>query len=246
MNLRFALRARKFRSKRDPAEIEWILEHTEPGGVAFDIGAHKGGWTYWMRKVVGPHGQVFAFEPQAELHAYLQRIFVSPRWQNVRVENVALSSERGSGTLFIPDGRRSHSPAASLNCEIAAQENETREARVQVTTLDHYVREQALSRVDLVKVDVEGWELNLLAGAQSTLKNQQANWIIESEARHIGKDRVLQLFDVMHDAGYAGFFFYSGDLRPLVEFSFEAHQSREGERFWDQPHYCNNFLFTKD
>ena len=77
INLRYYLRARKFRRKWNRAEIAWMLEHVKRGEVCFDIGAHKGGWTYWMQKAVGSDGQVHAFEPQPQLNAYLGQLFAT-------------------------------------------------------------------------------------------------------------------------------------------------------------------------
>ena len=52
-----------------------VLRH---GDVAVDVGAYKGGYTYWMREAVGDAGTVFAFEPQPELAYYPPRLDGSP------------------------------------------------------------------------------------------------------------------------------------------------------------------------
>ena len=61
---RYLYRAYRYRYRVDRAELRFVRESLEPGQVAVDIGCHKGAYTYWMRRQVGPNGMVFAFEPQ--------------------------------------------------------------------------------------------------------------------------------------------------------------------------------------
>jgi FkbM family methyltransferase len=246
MNLRYTLRARKFRTKWDPAEIEWIMDNVGTGRVVFDIGAHKGGWTYWLRKAVGKSGKIFAFEPQPVLHDYLGKLFASRYWSNVTLESIALSNADDSAQIFIPGKSGSTSPGASLKQDILNHETDVYSIKVSTTTLDHYCDKASIDTVDFIKVDVEGSELDVLEGAEGALQNHHASWIIESEARHIGEDGVLKLFSTMEAAGYEGYFFSSAQLTPISEFSFTQHQRQDTERFWNHPDYCNNFLFTRN
>jgi FkbM family methyltransferase len=245
MNLRYVLRSRKFRTKWDPAEIAWIVENVGKGGVCFDIGAHKGGWTYWLRKAVGRGGKVFAFEPQPTLFQYLSKLLSSRYWSNVKLENIALSDREGTMKMFIPGQPGSTSPGASLKEDVLAHESDTHDAQVSAMTLDQYVAAQSIESIDFIKVDVEGSELDVLKGSESTLKNHDASWIIESESRHIEEEGVLELFSRMEEAGYEGYFFSPEGLQPVSEFSFAKYQNQEAPRFWDDLSYCNNFLFTR-
>lgn len=246
INLRYYLRARKFRRKWNRAEIAWMLEHVKRGEVCFDIGAHKGGWTYWMQKAVGSDGQVHAFEPQPQLNAYLGQLFARRAYCNVLLDNRALVDREGSAELFIPAPDGASSPEASLVRPATCALRPTQVAVVGTTTLDAYIDEVGIGRMDFVKVDVEGAEHQLLAGAQQVLSELRPTWVIESEARHTGEEGVLSLFHTMDTAGYRGYFFRGERLTPLAEFSFQRDQNQEGERFWDRAAYSNNFLFIPD
>ena len=102
------------------------------GDVAVDVGAYKGGYTYWMREAVGDAGTVFAFEPQPELASYLRQCVRDFNWRNVRIEEIGLSSESGERMLHAPGVEPS--PAASL---VGASLREgSRSYEVRVDTLD--------------------------------------------------------------------------------------------------------------
>ena len=68
--------------------------------------------------------------------------------------------------------------------------------------------------------------------------------LFECEQRHLATHRVADVFRELEGYGYRGEFFGPEGLRPIAEFRPEEHQSTDGDRFWDRPGYCNNFLFV--
>ena len=113
-SLRWYLRAHKYKAKVEPQEIDFVIQHVRKGQVAVDIGAYKGAFVYWMQRMVGPAGRVFAFEPQPRLAQYLRRLFRDR--PNICVEQFALSDHVGHADLFVPvrPGRPEVSQLASL------------------------------------------------------------------------------------------------------------------------------------
>ena len=171
LRLRLLYRAYRYRWKNDPAEIAFVRAQVRPGAIAIDVGAHKGGYTYWLARGVGPTGRVYAFEPQPQLAHNLQRSFDPAR---VTVENAGVSDHEGAMQLHIPtDGRPS--PGASL--EATSTATATGHAiEVRVIALDRYLsdlpgRGQA---VGFLKCDVEGHELHVFRGAEQMLRRATA------------------------------------------------------------------------
>ena len=74
MDLRFQWRALSYRWLRNRAEISALRRHVRLGDHVVDIGCHKGGFLYWLRRYAGDAGRVYAFEPQRGLAEYLGRI----------------------------------------------------------------------------------------------------------------------------------------------------------------------------
>jgi FkbM family methyltransferase len=229
-----AQRAWRYRRRVDPDGIRWLLGALGPGDGAIDVGAHKGGYTYWMRRAVGDSGAVVAFEPQPELHDYLRRCARSFRWTNVRVAACALSSSRGRRVLRLPAD--APSPAASLVG--ASLPSGARGYEVDVDTLDLFLAENPLpGRVRVVKCDVEGEELEVLRGARRTLEAHRPLILVECEARHTPSGSVHEVFAHLHTLGYEGHFRWQGARMELEHFDASLHQV-QGRR-----PYVNNFFF---
>ncbi len=236
LRLRLLYRAYRYRWKNDPAEIAFVRSLVRPGTVAIDVGAHKGAYTYWLARGVGPAGRVYAFEPQPQLARNLQRSFDPAR---VTVENAGVSDHEGTMQLHIPtDGRPS--PGASL--EATSTATTTGHAiEVRVIALDHYLRDlpDRARAVGFLKCDVEGHELHVFRGAEQMLRRDRPVLLFECEQRHHGAQPITEVFACLESLGYTGRFFHEGRLAPLAEFDVGKHQ-----RAAKQPGYCNNFVFS--
>src|SRR5712672_3251719 len=102
VRLKYFYRAYRYRLRVDPAEIRFVRQSLRPGQVAVDIGCHKGAYTYWMRRRVGPSGVVYAFEPQPQQVAYLRDAFSEMHYDNVELVPMAVSDKSGQMLLYMP------------------------------------------------------------------------------------------------------------------------------------------------
>ncbi len=235
-------RARRYARRVDPDEIRWMRSVLREGDLAVDVGAHKGGYTYWMRREVGRRGAVIAFEPQPKLTAYLKRCVADFGWGNVTVMGCALSSEPGRRELLIPGAEapaEATSPGASLvGASLPAG---SRGYPVDVDTLDRVLATQAPdARVRLLKCDVEGHELDVFSGARDTIERCRPLILFECEARHDPTRSVEDVFDHLRELRYRGSFFLRGQELPVDRLDLARHQV-EGRR-----PYVNNFVFVPD
>jgi len=232
-----AHRGWRYASRVDPDEIRWMRSVLKPGDVAVDVGAYKGGYTWWMRRQVGDAGCVLAVEPQPMMAAYLRRCVADFAWTNVHVEEVALSSAPGRGNLRLPG--RDPSPAASLVG--ASLPPGGQRYTVETDTLDRLVDAWAPGApVRLLKCDVEGSELDVFRGAERTLERDRPLLLFECEARHLTGHGMGEVFAHMAGLGYRGSFFWRGERRDVSAFDVATHQV-EGRK-----PYGNNFVFVPD
>jgi FkbM family methyltransferase len=234
-NLKLWYRAQKYKNKNDKGGIKYVLQSVQAGQTVLDIGAHKAGYLYFLRKQVGEQGKVVAFEPQKTLFDYLKSLKNGLNWQNTSIEHLALSNTAGTVELFIPIEKTGNtSPGASIVQPDAAKN--VRSEHVAMDTLDAYCAKHNLAP-NFLKIDVEGNELAVFEGGKQILQQHKPKIIVECEARHIGEAQVLATIKYLTDLGYNGFFICDEAFLPLSEFSFTKHQTPE------QHPYCNNFIF---
>lgn len=241
MRARFLYRAFKARYRGERQEMSAAIAALGEGDVAVDVGAYKGEYLYWLRRAVGPAGRVFAYEPQQRLARYLRSVASRMKWGNVLVRGCALSDSAGERMLHIP--RQEDNPGASLE-EAILTISQCRDEACETDTLDNQLEGEA--PVSLIKVDVEGHELQVFRGAARTLARDGPVLLFESEARHlIAGHSMNDVFAFLRGLGYSGHFFSREGLLPVDRFDPAVHQRQDSERFWDDPGYCNNFLFRR-
>lgn len=235
--LKLYLRARQYQRRRDQGGIAYILSQVKPGDIALDIGTHKAGYLYFMRKCVGTSGHVYAFEPQSTLFHAAQNLKSTLNWSNVTIEQIAMSDVRDTATLHIPINGRTSSTGASIEGPPVREAGTTSE-EVNTDFLDGYCTRH-LIKPAFIKIDVEGHELNVLQGGEQMLRSCKPRILVEIEARHVGKDRAMETFEFLRTLGFQGHFIQGARRVPLAEFDFQTHQN-----FSDKRNYCNNFTFA--
>lgn len=228
--LRFLYRAWRYRRRVEPAEVGFVLQNVSAGQTCLDIGGHKGAFTYWLQRRVGPTGKVFTFEPQPELFAYLERAKQSFGLHHVEIVHAAVSSSSGACRLFRPSDATS--PGATVEPGI----HDGCSLTVPMVTLDQYLRNVPRRRVSFIKCDVEGHELEVFRGAESILGEDRPTLLFECEQRHHGERPINEVFDYLTSLGYSGHYFQQRQLRSLANFS-SAQQSHGHDG------YVYNFVF---
>jgi FkbM family methyltransferase len=239
--LRFLYRGLRARLRDQRVELSALVSAIRPGEIAVDAGAQKGGFLPSLARAARP-ARVVAFEPQPFLADYLRRACRAARLDNVVVEAAGLSDTVGTRTLHVPAKGESN-PGGSFE-EAIRTISVCRDVDVPVVTLDAYFRDEP-ARVAAVKVDVEGHEISVFRGAEEILRRHGPLLVCESEERHLKPGGVRRVIGFLQERGYDGWFVERSRLRPIGEFDPAVHQRREGQRFWDAPDYCNNFILRK-
>jgi len=235
-------RAWRYRLLKDVAEIKYLRSNLKRGDIAVDIGAHKGGYMYWMLDRIGYQGKCYAFEPQPILFKYLQNLKFRTLTENLIVENKGVSSTRSGFQLYIPKTERGSSPSATLNLPTEDTEDDFQKIQIETTTLDHYFFEENIFP-NLIKIDVEGHELEVLKGGENLLTHHSPKLILECEQRHLQDHSIQDVFDFLQSKNYQGFFVLGKKMIPLSEFDISKHQQIGEGRFWEAKGYVNNFIF---
>jgi FkbM family methyltransferase len=167
--------------RRGSQEKRVYLSLIRKGDVVIDIGANVGYFTSLFSDLVGPGGQVHAFEPLPSTFELLSRnIRKFPAQKNVFSNCLALGERDEKSILFVPN--EDHGQAAlARHCDGSWTGNQIRAVNVEMIRLDWYA--ERLPRIDFVKCDVEGAELLALRGAESTLRRCRPKIFLEIEER---------------------------------------------------------------
>jgi FkbM family methyltransferase len=141
----------------EPRETQAVLGSVRRGNTFVDVGANVGYYTLLAAKLVGEEGRVFAFEPDPESFALLERNVRLNGFGNVVLEQKAVSNEPGTLRLYLaPENKGDH--------RIYETRGEERPfVEVEAVTLDDYFRDDP-RRIDFVKIDTQGADFAILEG----------------------------------------------------------------------------------
>ncbi|AIE74687.1 MULTISPECIES: FkbM family methyltransferase [unclassified Synechocystis] len=203
---------------------EFLLQEMllKSGDVFLDIGANYGMFTLFASTLVGGEGKVIAIEPQPRLAEALRQSKIQNQLKQMSVLEIALSNQTGLEEFAVPS--RS-SGIGSLFQEHAGGSSKTTKINVNVKTLDQITEEMQLSKVNLIKVDVEGAELLVFQGGQLFLKEQfPFIWFeVNPGAQSIAGVSICEILDFLKKLGYCKFYEISslvqGNLIEPKEFS---------------------------
>lgn len=176
----------------------WCRRLLRPGMVAVDIGAHIGYYTRIFSRLVGDSGRVLSFEPSSENFPVLSKNLSAGKYRNVTLFNKAVGAENTTGTLFVSPGHSNHSLNAGFT-ESVGQE------QVEIVPLDLVLSQQGISRVDFIKVDVEGFEIHVLNGLMNVVKNSsEIHMLVEYNpaALQSGGFQPVDLLTLIKDLGF--------------------------------------------
>jgi FkbM family methyltransferase len=155
----------------DSLELLEMLRGAPPR-VIHDIGANVGTWSC-LAKSIFPEAAVEAFEP-LEIHREAFRKWTSP-WSDVRLHQVALGPREGSVDIEVTEFSDASSVLSLTDAGRKTFNTAAKERRsVRMETLDGLVARGAVRPPDLIKLDVQGYELEVLNGAPKALEGASA------------------------------------------------------------------------
>ncbi len=234
------------RQLTDPA-LDACRRLALPGSTAVDVGAESGLYSLALRNAVGRHGHVVSFEPNPKSFEELTH----RTWATgIDRRQVAVSTTPGHATLHLPPGAMQQSSLAGLG-SLASEVHERARSEdlathmVRTVTLDSLL-DEPVPPPSLIKIDVEGWEREVLLGAQQLIGEHHPTLVVEIESRHLRR-RGIDSHDLVESVialGYSATALSSRGLISWSDFSFERHQADRSLAANAPDPYVHNFLFT--
>jgi FkbM family methyltransferase len=155
----------------EPIETRLVAQFLTPGMTVVDVGANIGYYTALAASKVGPHGRIFAIEPDARAFARLEKL-IAENHLPACAFNFGLGDKTGEEHLYQSPDSRNNTPTMVAHGAFAPK------ATVPMKTLDDCLDEWKVVRVDLLKIDVEGWEPRVCDGASRALTSGRISAIL--------------------------------------------------------------------
>jgi len=204
----------------DPLMTSVVRHFVREGQTAFDIGTDRGWFSLLMGSSVGPSGEVHAIEALPENAARLRSNLSLNEMSWVHVQEKALYDRSGTAIFHLPTPDVvddfpdvQHCSGVGYLTNIPSPDTVT----VPTFTLDDYVAERGIRRIDFLKMDIEGAEVAALRGAAGTLESLRP--IIAVEYNRLTLERagtsILELDQILESLGYDRFEF-DGQFRKLL------------------------------
>lgn len=154
-------------------EMAIIAQHVSKGACVIDVGANIGHYTCHLASCVGPDGRVIALEPMLDAFCLLSANLQAAGFKNVTLLNLAASAKLSEARMSVP--RFAESGMENLYRAHLTSEGDI---AVLCATVDSLPVQR---RIELIKVDAEGHDLEVLMGAEKTLAQHKPMLIVEAQ-----------------------------------------------------------------
>jgi FkbM family methyltransferase len=202
----------------EPRVFDYLKKRIQPGDVVFDVGAHVGLFTVLLARWVGPSGHVFAFEPTPVTRAALtDHLNLNEVANRVTVCPLAVSDKEGKSFVYTV----SNSPENTLS-PVHGRLTNARAIPIEMTTIDAFCASGKICP-NLIKIDIEGFELHALRGSKQTLIKHRPVIVVETHPMNwpeigVTSDQVTKL---LRELNYR-LMPLDGQTDPLVEYGHVA------------------------
>ncbi len=221
-----------YRGTYEPGTL-WVMENClRAGDCFFDVGSNIGLMAVFAARRVGPGGRVHAFEPDGDTMELLQENLRINALSNVTPIPVALGSAPATLTLHRAHGNRGRST-------LVESETAGPGLSVPVRTLDDLLTREIQDRPRMIKIDVEGWELPVLQGAQGLLTSSDPPILCVEYSRRVAHNGKLLIDLYAHLCSLNHY-----QIFRLTDGKERISRLRQISSAYDLPYEDNLFCFT--
>lgn len=201
-----------------------IISTLKPNSIFFDIGANYGIYTILAAKL-SPKGNIHSFEPQAQLYNCIIKSVSLNHFNHVKTNRLIVSNKSEPIELYLPDSEDMSGYASVLKHDWLSSQK----VLIEAISIDNYVRQNNIQYINLIKIDVEGFEFDVLLGARNSLIKKLIKKLIVEISPNTRKDdngnRIYsndklydkkKLWSYMHELGYRA---YSIDKKTVLDYN---------------------------
>ncbi|NWH07806.1 MAG: FkbM family methyltransferase [Alphaproteobacteria bacterium] len=183
--------------------IPKLRPHIPQDAVILDKGAHAGQMAKLFARLA-PRGHVYAFEPGSYALSILKPAVYASGLSNIEIVPVGLSDSPGISTLQMPIKRHGGYGFGLAHLGEASDGRPGVEDEIALTTIDQFMDDRRLQRVDFVKIDIEGWEVPCVRGGWKTVERFRPTLMLEIVDKFLARAGTgpTDLFEPLLSLGY--------------------------------------------
>lgn len=223
----------KFKIKNDKAEIELLKKIIKPGDCILDIGSNIGFYAKILSSFTGNTGKVYCFEPDSKNFMYLKKN--TKGINNITVFNKAVSDKTDTLKVY-------KSKLLNVDHRTYPVNNYDSIEEIESISIDELITENIISKVDVIKIDIQGYELTAFNGMKHLLSSNNNLKIIAEYWPHGFKragTSAIAFYDFFNNLGYSFYLIDGGALTKLTKEYIVTNN--------DQPfEFSFNVLIQKD
>lgn len=197
----------------EPYSTQVLENCLHKGMICLDIGGNLGYYATLESRKVGKTGKVIAVEPSPFNFKYLKQNLTKQNQSNFEAFNLAFGDKDDKISFFISE----HSNASHIIRENELMSVDPKNViKVHVKKLDNFLQEIDLKKIDLLRMDVEGYEMHVLEGAKESIQKFKPMIQIEIHVERLGTEKTKKLLDGFIGVGYDSGFCIPRELDSLV------------------------------
>lgn len=197
----------------EPLTTKIISKVLKIGMFCIDIGSNIGYYALLESKIVGETGKVIAIEPSPINFKYLEINSKLQKPNNIETYNFAVA-QTDATVKFLINEKSNWSKVLENSNDIT---QDTSVISVPAKQLDTFFSEKKIPKLDFLRMDVEGYELNIYNGARKTIQNFKPSLLIEVHRHFLGLRKTKEFLLLLKDDGYEIKYFIPRELDiPIV------------------------------
>jgi len=185
----------------EPLTTKILTEYIQNGWTILDVGSNIGYYALLESQLVGEKGKVIAIEPMPLNYSYLIKNIRLNKVKNVLPINCAISNKNGKIKMIKSSYSNWCSVFTGKIPEIIKNDNYS-VIEIPTKTIDSIVKELHLKYVNLIRMDIEGHELEAIKGGIKTIKKYHPDLLIEIHTKYLGKQGTKKLLNLLENEGY--------------------------------------------
>ncbi len=192
-----------------------FMNNVNEGNTIIDIGANMGEFSLIAAKKVGHKGKVISIEPLNQAVTWLEKNYILNGFSNYEIIEKAAGKNKGTLTLY----KRSESSKAGMLDPDISDKKLVNTGEIKVDTIDDIISSRNINQVEMLKIDVEGYEYEVLCGCKNSFKEYKIKKIIceihSSFLKKKGLDK-NSIYEILKENGFSISVLDSSDERTHI------------------------------